>query len=648
MMVRESPVRLALLASILSACLQATLFAQGVPTPTYPGAATRVHSSLGSPSMNAASAPSSPYLSPSTKAIIGGGVARPLQFPPQEGAPAPSAAAGAMPPGPPSGPPLASAPSPEGAVTSKDFLKLMEEANASRGIGVYGGEFPGAKKIPQANSTQPAFQQTLIPPRPVSTVPSAVAVPPSAVGSSESTALGSESPKPFLPPPIPFVQPPAPSQIATVTPGNIEPVSPSPSQQVPGAAFQQPTTPTAMLGAVPEWNASQANVPTSPGMLAPRVSSQPQVSNLPYPSPNPGQPYTAVAPNPSIENPNFPVVTDPSFGGNSASMPAPQSPAPQAPVQPFVLNANGPGASYVPPLERAPGRTVSQDAPAIPPKAQRRHHVVGGYDSIWMERTGDQSMSYSQGSTLGSFGTEQAGLYTIGYMMDPMEILEFQFLGTFHWERQHQALGPVDSTLVSNEPAWLQNFNAATSHEQRHQATLRSYALNKKLITDDLGSSYYGLNIIDYSEDYRFQSSAPSGVASMGISTANILAGMHAGMELWRPFSQRFSLGGQGACGLYANFADANWTANSGNGLALNATGDDWNLAFKLGIAAKARYQFNSAFSAYGGYDWTYLGGLATAENQPTNNLASQPSFSMTTNAGFLLQSASCGLEFRY
>jgi len=353
-------------------------------------------------------------------------------------------------------------------------------------------------------------------------------------------------------------------------------------------------------------------------------------------------------PNPISVRPGVPSMTDPSMGSGSVPMMAPQIEAPQTSVQPVVPNPNGPSANAVLPSERANGNAVPQDPPAIPQKLAKRHRVMGGYESVWMERTGDQSMSYSQGSTLGSFGTDQAGLYTIGYLMDPMESLEFRFLGTFHWDRNHQSEGPVNSTLGSNDPTWLQNFSAANRHEQRHQAMLRSYDLNKRLITDDLGSSYYGLNIIDYSEEYRFQSSAPGGTATMGIGTSNILAGMHAGMELWRPFSQRFSLGGQGACGLYANFADANWTANSGNGLALNVSDEDWHLAFKLGIAAKARYQFNSACSAFGGYDWTYLGGLATAENQPTHSLSSQPSFGMTTNAGFLLQSASCGIEFRY
>jgi hypothetical protein len=347
------------------------------------------------------------------------------------------------------------------------------------------------------------------------------------------------------------------------------------------------------------------------------------------------------------------VLTDPSFGGGLTTPAVPQATAPQASVQPFVPNAIGSvpdasSANAMRSIETASGGSVPQEPRTTRQKTANRHRVMGGYESVWMERTGDQSMSYSQGSTLGSFGTDQAGLYTIGYLVDPMESLEFRFLGTFHWDRDHISTGPINSTLLSNEPAWLQNFNGATRHEQRHQAELRSYEFNKRLITDDLGNSYFGLNIIDYSEDYRFASSAPGGSATMGINTANILAGMHAGMELWRPFSQRFSLGGQGACGLYANFADANWTASSGNGLTLNVASEDWHLAFKLGLAAKARYQFNSSCSAFGGYDWTYLGGLATAENQPTHSLSNQPAFSMTTNAGFLLQSASCGIEFRY
>ncbi|MFN7733318.1 MAG: hypothetical protein ACK5OB_15585, partial [Pirellula sp.] len=510
MRIRRSPVRFALLASILSACLQASIHAQGVTTPTYPGTAGRFEPSVGAGGHGAPLPPSSPYLSPSTKAIIGGGVARPLQFPSPDGMQSQSGIpSGSNPPGQPlapyasgspsgsavpgavAAPPMAPAPSAEGAVTSQDFLKLMEEANAARGIGVFGGEFPGAKKIPQASSTQPGFQKTMIPPRPVTVVPA-----PAAVDASNPAVLQSDASQPFLPPPIPIGQPQAPQPSANLPlgssnnllPGSGEPVAPSSQQPFPEPVAPQPT---ARPGVSPEWNAAPSNVPTSPGMLAPRTPSQSQVSNPAYP----GQAYSAVPSSPATESPSLPSATDPSFGGNFAP-----TAAPQASVQPFVPNPNGPTANAVQPVERATGSAVPQSPPATPQKLANRQRVMGGYESVWMERTGDQSMSYSQGSTLGSFGTDQAGLYTIGYLMDPMESLEFRFLGTFHWNREHQSAGPVNSTLLSNDPTWLQNFNAASHHSQRHQATLRSFEFNKKLITDDLGSSYYGLNIIDYSE----------------------------------------------------------------------------------------------------------------------------------------------------
>jgi hypothetical protein len=233
-------------------------------------------------------------------------------------------------------------------------------------------------------------------------------------------------------------------------------------------------------------------------------------------------------------------------------------------------------------------------------------------------------------------------------MTDPMEMVEFNFMGTLNWERQLQSTGPVNSLLQSSDPGWLTNFNQADNHDQFQTAKLRTYALNKRLITDELGNSFYGLSIIDYSEQYQFESRAPGGTANMNISTKNLLAGMHTGMELWRPFSQRFSLGGQGTAGLYGNFDKASWNASSGNGKSFDVSDQECNLAFKLGVAARARYQLNSRCAAFGGYEWTYLGGLATVAHQPIGTLSSTPALDMSTNSGYLLQGAQCGIEFQY
>lgn len=273
---------------------------------------------------------------------------------------------------------------------------------------------------------------------------------------------------------------------------------------------------------------------------------------------------------------------------------------------------------------------------------------MASYFSNWLERTGDTSLSYSQGGSLGTFGTDQAGRFSLGYMVDPMECYEFSFLGSLSWNRELQSTGPIDSTLQSNDPNWLTHLQQATSQHQFQSATMRSYSLHKRLITDELGNSYFGLGVIDYAEQYSLLSQGPNGTASMNIDTSNLWVGAQAGMELWRPLSQRLSIGAQGNGGLYANFADADWRADSGSGLTLNTSADKWNLAFLVGVNARARYRFNSYCAAYGGYEWTYLGGLATVDQQSIQTLSTTPSWNMTTNAGFLLQGAQCGLEFQY
>ncbi len=468
-------------------------------------------------------------------------------------------------------------------MSSKDFLKLMEEANGKKGIGVFGGDFPGAKKIPQASSSQPAFTQTMAPkqvrgetnPEGSSQTPSGdqpLFLPPPANAKSPSD-IATNLAAPNLPPSNPVLNLAPPAATSVAVPTSIHPTVPSPQMRSDSNE--------------PIW------APPPPGQSQPIGSGAvPLASAIPAPGPS-QQPWIA-----------------------------------PAPVQPNVSRQPLP---------------VKKSSPQTPSS-----QIFGSYYSVWLERTGDNSTTFSQAGDLGGFGTEQAGSYTLGFMTDPMEMVEFNFMGTLNWDRHLQSTGPVNSLLQSSDPGWLTNFNQADNHEQFQTANLRTFALNKRLITDELGNSFYGLNIIDYSEGYRFESRAPGGTATMNFSAKNLLAGMHAGMELWRPFSQRFSLGGQGIGGLYGNFDKASWSANSGNGRSFNVSDQEWNLAFKLGVAARARYQFNSRCAAFGGYEWTYLGGLATVAHQPIGTLSNTPTLDMSTNSGFLLQGAQCGIEFQY
>lgn len=541
-------------------------------------------------------------------------------------------------------------------MNSKDFLRLMEEANAAKGVTIYGGNFPGARPVPKAPVVE---RPTPIPPAPNPSsqlpTPGPLTFPAAPPGNDLTPAslpqLGTTQPQSAQPPlALNSPQPQIPSSALQVSP-NAAGLPPS----LPPSLVTQPATNTTIgsgaiqLGTGGAPGAAPQTPTLNPNTLNPNGSEPPWATTGPGMAATdsvPLAPQNFIAPNPTSPNPHSPHASPlhpqpwsqplPPHANPGSTPVLPQQPQtswnPSTPVQPNVPNPSQPWNT------NATKRT-NQD---------RQARVMASYFSNWLERTGDTNLSYSQGGALGTFGTDQAGRFSLGYMVDPMECYEFSFLGSLSWNRELQSLGPVDSTLQSNDPNWLTHLQQASSQQQFHSATLRSYSLHKRLITDELGNSYFGLGVIDYDEQYSLRSQSPNGAASMNIDTSNLWVGTQAGLELWRPLSQRLSIGAQANGGLYANFADADWRADSGTGLTLNTSADKWNLAFLVGVNARARYRFNSFCAAYGGYEWTYLGGLATVDEQPIQTLSTTPSWNMTTNAGFLLQGAHCGLEFQY
>lgn len=251
---------------------------------------------------------------------------------------------------------------------------------------------------------------------------------------------------------------------------------------------------------------------------------------------------------------------------------------------------------------------------------------------------------------MGSLGEDTAGLYRIGWYTNPMERYEFAFMGSFVWERSAEHSGPVDGRLTpsSSQPDWFDSFEGSQEHEQTHTARLRTYELNHRWITDDLGNHFIGLQVIDYQEVYGLESQDSDGNGELGLETTNLLAGLQTGIELWRPISQRIAFGGQAFAGVFGNFADGGWRVEVDETNRFTRGDDRFQVAGSLGFDAKVRYQWNSRWQAFGGYRWWYLAGVATVDDQTIGPLASDTPFALSTDAGFLLQGATLGLEFLY
>lgn len=300
---------------------------------------------------------------------------------------------------------------------------------------------------------------------------------------------------------------------------------------------------------------------------------------------------------------------------------------------------------FVHPAEHA---SVSGPQGIASPSARGRSPSVSfAMDPIWLRRGGDEGTSWSNGGSLGGFGEDQSAIYRIGWYSNPMERYEFAFLGSAVWNRYAQHPGPVDGLLVVSplQPGWFEPFDDSTRHEQSHTAKLRSYEVNRRWITDDLANYFLGLHMIDYRESYRLQSIDPDGAGRLGLSTDNLLVGVQGGLELWHPISQRLALGAQGIGGLYGNFAEGSWRVDVESDGGFAKDDPRFQVAAGFGWDAKARYKITSRLQVFGSYRWWYLAGMATVDDQTIGPLGSETPFALSTDAGFLLQGATCGLE---
>lgn len=340
------------------------------------------------------------------------------------------------------------------------------------------------------------------------------------------------------------------------------------------------------------------------------------------------------------------------LASEASPRPVPQVPETKHGIQEVLALPSPIPASPLPGVPVAPQVAEPFSTPATPnpAPASAGPRFSATVEHIWLRRSGDEGTSWSSGGSLGGFGEDRSTAYRLGWYSNPMERYEFAFLGSMVWSRNEEHLGPVSGLFAPSmlQPAWFDSFQDSQRHEQFHKARLRSYELNKRWITDDLGNYFIGLHTIDYQETYRLQSFDADGAGALGLSTTNLLAGLQGGMELWRPISQRIAIGGQGLCGLYGNFADGDWQVDAENAGSFRRGDEKFQLAASIGLDAKVRYQFTSRSQAFAGYRWWYLAGMATVDDQTIGPLANDTPFALSTDAGFLLQGATCGLEILF
>lgn len=444
---------------------------------------------------------------------------------------------------------------PSNGMSSKDYLRLMEQANERNGVQAGGGNYPGAR------------------PRPAGSLPTTTNV----------------SPTPTQPP-LPAKQP----LILPDTKPNKYPRAILRSSPVPS---EEPTAqvPTLPVQSIPTATPAPALAPAIP--LDPTPSSSAFIPNVPQYQP----PYNNLQPN------NIPVV----------------------PSKPFA-----PPPSY---------NLGKFDGP----------RWLLRYAPIWVHRSGDENLTYSQSSMLSPFGADAAHEIAIGTMTNPMDAYEFSFLGSLNWNRNDSANGPTSSgplsaSLVSPDPNWLTNFQNVSHLHQIQTADYRSFGFHKRWLTDEINNYRIGFQGIEYNETFALRTEGSQGVGRFENQTQNWLLGCSGGLEHWHPVADKIAIGGMLDSGLFINLADTSVTASNGISQQVQLQDEETSLSALFGAHLKARYQLSDRCTLVGGYRWWVLTGVATVDDQNIRDLHNSMSLSLSSDETILFHGADACIEWRF
>lgn len=266
---------------------------------------------------------------------------------------------------------------------------------------------------------------------------------------------------------------------------------------------------------------------------------------------------------------------------------------------------------------------------------------------LWLHAHGDSGYSFSDAGSMGSRGVDLSGRYTIGRVFDDLERIEFVYTGPYQWNRQLTATGSHDILLNDNNvvPSLLRGFNNATLQSQSQVTSYSSYELNKQWCADDLSSIFLGLKVIDASERLQFASQTSLGAGNMSLSNQNLLAGLQVGGLMFRPLSQRLSVGLGGRAGLMLNWARGRMSFEDLGATIVNNRDDKTRAAGLLQLSTVARYYVTSRIALLAKYEGWYIPGVATNSEQGIVTIAAGTPYRIRTNDALFLYGTVLGVE---
>jgi hypothetical protein len=286
------------------------------------------------------------------------------------------------------------------------------------------------------------------------------------------------------------------------------------------------------------------------------------------------------------------------------------------------------------------------------PEVCRRFYL--GYETVYMQREGDQQYSFSQGNLMPNNGYELGHRITLGQMFDCTDGVEFVYTGSFTWERASQHLSPggdLQSFLTASggyTAAQIDTFNDSFRHQQGMRANLQSYEANRKWFAWDIMSTLIGIRAFQYNEQFSFDSvGSGNGAGFLRTDLQNFLLGAQIGSDVMRPISQRLSIGAKSRLGVFANFNEGEMQVFNRGTRLIDASRRSTDLSGMVQLGTIGRYRILPSLVATVGYEAMYLAGVATVSNQ---QYVLNPGSGTSYDAGdcVLFHGGTFGLEYSW
>ena len=182
------------------------------------------------------------------------------------------------------------------------------------------------------------------------------------------------------------------------------------------------------------------------------------------------------------------------------------------------------------------------------------------YDALFLRRGGNRNFTLSRNNPFdNNFQEEFGGRYSVSRIVDGLYGWEVVAAAPFDWTRTGLAVSPGGNLQTNLVPlsfealGQLSAFQNANIHSQLWRSHLQSFELNRRSWAEDVLSTFWGFRVIEYEEDYEFNSVSAAGDGQLLQHADNLLIGMQIGGDLYVPRSQRFDVGVKGRLGAFLN-----------------------------------------------------------------------------------------------